>query len=215
MFSTDTALPLDGIDLLPILTGVAPVVPSTLYWRYESAAENFALEGNMFASSSSLGCASFMAPRGNFSGQYWKLLPHPSGFFQLTTLQLEAENRSLEGNQVAAGSTLGGGAFMAPRDSPIPSGQLWKLVSVDGGYYRLQGGETAQASLITLTGIDTLVEVVDLSGATSSSWGLRWKTPPTGFVAGQFPEFFSGTAATPAGFEVGYVPIVIRQTQSG
>ena len=42
----DPQLPSDGIDLLPILTGAAPVVPRTLFWRYKANAQRAARDGD-------------------------------------------------------------------------------------------------------------------------------------------------------------------------
>jgi hypothetical protein len=102
----------------------------------QSETENKCLEGNRVAPTSDLHGASFMAPCGNFTGQTWKLVQHGDGYFYLETLQLEAENKALEGNQVAPGSDFGGAAFMAPRGDF--TGQLWKLVPARDGYYHLQ-----------------------------------------------------------------------------
>ena len=43
----DPALPSDGMNLLPILTGAAPVVPRTLYWRYKANAQRAIRDGDM------------------------------------------------------------------------------------------------------------------------------------------------------------------------
>jgi arylsulfatase A-like enzyme len=43
----DPVLPPDGVDLLPILTGSAPVVPRTLYWRYKANAQRAIRDGDM------------------------------------------------------------------------------------------------------------------------------------------------------------------------
>jgi arylsulfatase A-like enzyme len=43
----DPAYPLDGINLLPILTGASPVQPRTLYWRYKANAQRAIRDGDM------------------------------------------------------------------------------------------------------------------------------------------------------------------------
>jgi arylsulfatase A-like enzyme len=43
----DPGLPPDGVNLLPILTGSAPVVPRTLYWRYKANAQRAIRDGDM------------------------------------------------------------------------------------------------------------------------------------------------------------------------
>lgn len=83
------------------------------------------LEGNQLSASSFLQGAAFMAPCGSFSGQQWKLYPNGS-HYQLQTLDAESRNECLEGNAVAATSTLEGASFMASCGSV--TGQLWKLV---------------------------------------------------------------------------------------
>ena len=62
--------------------------------------------------------------------------PKPNRFYKLTTMFLEKENKCLEGNRVARGSTLGGAAFMD--NCQNVSGQLWKLVPAGNGYFRLK-----------------------------------------------------------------------------
>ncbi|MGB1257566.1 MAG: RICIN domain-containing protein [Thiolinea sp.] len=59
-----------------------------------------------------------------------------SGYYKFQTMFLEKENKCLEGNKLAAGSTLGGAAFMD--NCQNVSGQLWKFVPAGNGYYRLQ-----------------------------------------------------------------------------
>jgi hypothetical protein len=43
----DPGLPPDGVNLLPVLTGSAPVVPRTLYWRYKANAQRAIRDGDM------------------------------------------------------------------------------------------------------------------------------------------------------------------------
>ena len=43
----DPAYPSDGIDLLPMLTGAAPVRPRTLFWRFKGNAQRAVRDGNM------------------------------------------------------------------------------------------------------------------------------------------------------------------------
>lgn len=58
-----------------------------------------------------------------------------SRYQKLTTMFLENENKCLEGNRVAPGSTLDGAAFM-DRCQNV-SGQSWKLIPVNDGYFKL------------------------------------------------------------------------------
>jgi len=45
--SPDPAYPPDGINLLPMLTGAAPIQPRTLYWRYKANAQRAIRDGDM------------------------------------------------------------------------------------------------------------------------------------------------------------------------
>jgi len=45
--SADPAYPLDGINLLPMLTGTAPVQQRTLYWRFKGNAQRAIRDGDM------------------------------------------------------------------------------------------------------------------------------------------------------------------------
>jgi hypothetical protein len=51
-----------------------------------------------------------------------------------------------------------------------------------------------------LRGVSDLVEIIDLGGNTSCSWGLVWKEPraDSDFLKGQFPEYFVNGVAAPA-----------------
>ena len=90
------------------------------------APEGKCFEGNRFAQGSTLGGAAFMDNCQNVSGQLWRLIPAQDGYFRLTTMFLEGENKCLEGNRFSPDSTLGGAAFMD--NCQNVSGQLWKLV---------------------------------------------------------------------------------------
>ena len=59
-----------------------------------------------------------------------------SGYYKFQTQFLEKENKCLEGNKVAEGSTLEGAAFMD--NCQNVTGQTWKFVPASDGYYRLQ-----------------------------------------------------------------------------
>ncbi len=76
--------------------------------------------------------------RGELLGNAWMALPLTDykGCFQLQTKQMEEADKCLEGNRAAQGAALHGASFMAPRQSV--SGQMWKLVPVKDGYFRLQ-----------------------------------------------------------------------------
>ena len=43
----DPAYPSDGMNLLPMLTGRAPAVPRTLYWRYKARAQRAMRDGDL------------------------------------------------------------------------------------------------------------------------------------------------------------------------
>ncbi|MEM7555763.1 MAG: RICIN domain-containing protein, partial [Cyanobacteria bacterium P01_A01_bin.84] len=88
--------------------------------------ENKCLEGNKLARGSTLNGAAFMDNCQNVTGQLWKLVPAGNGYFRLQTKFLEKENKCLEGNKLARGSTLNGAAFMD--NCQNVTGQLWKLV---------------------------------------------------------------------------------------
>src|SRR5215471_6783754 len=45
--SPDPSYPMDGINLLPILTGSSPIQPRTLYWRYKANAQRAIRDGDM------------------------------------------------------------------------------------------------------------------------------------------------------------------------
>jgi arylsulfatase A-like enzyme len=45
--SADAAYPLDGVNLLPVLSGTAPVQPRTLYWRFKGNAQRAVRDGDM------------------------------------------------------------------------------------------------------------------------------------------------------------------------
>ena len=45
--SPDPAYPMDGINLLPMLTGAAPIRPRTLFWRYKANAQRAIRDGDM------------------------------------------------------------------------------------------------------------------------------------------------------------------------
>ncbi|EKU99354.1 hypothetical protein Lepto7375DRAFT_1381 [Leptolyngbya sp. PCC 7375] len=87
--------------------------------------EGKCLEGNRLAPDSVLGGAAFMDTCQNVSGQLWKKIPVGDGYFRLTTMFLEDQNKCLEGNRLAPESVLEGGAFMD--DCQNVSGQLWRI----------------------------------------------------------------------------------------
>lgn len=78
-------------------------------------------------------------PSNLMMGSAWMNMPLPDvGFFKMKTQFLEPENKCLEGNRVAAGSTLGGASFM--NTCANQTGQFWKLkpVTNQSGYFWLQ-----------------------------------------------------------------------------
>lgn len=59
-----------------------------------------------------------------------------NGYFKLTTLFVENQNLFLEGNGgLNPNNTLGGAAFMSPQVNP--SGEMWKMIPKDNGYFEL------------------------------------------------------------------------------
>lgn len=60
----------------------------------------------------------------------------PAGYFRMQTMFQIPNNRCLESNRVVAGATLGGATFL-DRCQNV-SGQLWKVVPVGRGLFRLQ-----------------------------------------------------------------------------
>lgn len=89
--------------------------------------ENMCLEGSKpFAPDDLLNGAARMDPCGNFKGQLWRLIPRDNGYFQITNMFLEGENRCLESSTpTASGDPLKGAARMSPCGNF--SGQMWKL----------------------------------------------------------------------------------------
>jgi len=100
------------------------------------APDNKCLEGNKFAATSTLKGAAFMDACQNVSGQLWKFVPAGNGYYRLKTLFQEPENKCLEGNKFSPSSTLGGAAFMDTCQNV--SGQLWKIIPAENGYYKMQ-----------------------------------------------------------------------------
>ncbi len=83
------------------------------------------LEGNQVTDGSVLGGAAFMDNCRNVSSQLWKVMPVGNGYYKLTTMFLEGQNKCLDGNRLAPESMLGGAAFM--NDCQDVSGQLWTI----------------------------------------------------------------------------------------
>jgi len=107
-------------------------------WKFEPAGDGYyrmktmfqepegkCFEGNRYAPESTLGGAAFMDDCQNVSGQLWRVIPDEGSYVRLTTMFQEGEDKCLEGNRYAPGSTLGGAAFMD--DCQNVSGQLWLL----------------------------------------------------------------------------------------
>ena len=93
-------------------------------------------EGNRFDPASTLEGAAFMDSCQNVTGQQWKFVPDVGGYYRMQTRFLEDEDKCLEGNQLDSSSTLGGAAFMD--DCGNYSGQLWSIVPVGEGTFRLK-----------------------------------------------------------------------------
>ena len=45
--SPDASFPLNGMNLLPVVTGAAPIQPRTLYWRYKANQQRAIRDGDM------------------------------------------------------------------------------------------------------------------------------------------------------------------------
>jgi mono/diheme cytochrome c family protein len=167
--------------------------------------DNKCLEGNKFASSSTLKGAAFMDTCQNVSGQYWKFVPGGNGYYRLKTLFQEPDNKCLEGNKFATTSTLKGAAFMDTCQNV--SGQLWKLLPQNNGYYKMQtqfqapdnkcfeGNKFAASS--TLGGAAFMDTCQDVSG---QLWKFTQIRPEQPFpVSAKVPhDVTSATTAYPA-----------------
>ncbi|MDE1462073.1 RICIN domain-containing protein [Spartinivicinus poritis] len=129
------------VSMLLASIAIASSVSANDFGRYHKLTtmflenENKCLEGNRVAPGSTLKGAAFMDTCQNVTGQRWKLIPVGGEYFKLTTQFLESENKCLEGNKVAPGSTLGGAAFMDTCQNV--TGQLWKKIPVGNGYFKL------------------------------------------------------------------------------
>ncbi|SMF82265.1 hypothetical protein [Pseudobacteriovorax antillogorgiicola] len=95
------------------------------------------LEGNRFASSSTLGGAAFMSECRPFSGQIFRFEESGLDGYYLLKTEFLGDDFCLEGNEFAPSSTLKGAAFMAPCDRPA-TGQLWRIESHSSGYKLLK-----------------------------------------------------------------------------
>ncbi len=82
-----------------------------------------------------LGGASFLDACTGVSGQVWHLIAAEDGYHQLQSQLHEAAGKCLEGNSVGTDSFLGGASFMD--DCANVTGQMWRLVPVREGTYRL------------------------------------------------------------------------------
>lgn len=116
---------------------VALLSDSRGYFRLETKqSKNQSLEANELTARSPYKGAAYMAKSKSHKGQYWRLIPMGKGRFQLTNALLIQKDQALEGNSVGPRATLGGAAFMTTRGAF--TGQAWKLVPTDKGYFRLQ-----------------------------------------------------------------------------
>lgn len=97
---------------------------------------NRCLESNRIAPGAFLGGAAYMAKCENVSGQFWKAIPDGDGYFHLTSMFVEGENKCLEGSRPFAGNDpLKGAVRMDPCGNF--SGQKWRFIPRDNGYYQL------------------------------------------------------------------------------
>jgi len=164
--------------------------------------ENKCLEGNQLASDAILGGAAFMDDCQNVTGQMWKFMHAGGGYYRLQTMFLEGENRCLEGNRLAPGSVLSGGAFMdACQDV---TGQFWKLVDAGGGYFRLQTmfleGENRCLEGNRLAP-ESVLQGAAFMDACQNVTGQLWKLVPTNQVLPEEEEAHHGVHWTYEGDE--------------
>lgn len=112
-------------------------------------AQNLCLEGQGGAAPGSgavLDGAAFMDACQDVTGQFWKLIDLANGYYRLQNMAGEEPNLCLEGQGGAApgsGAVLDGAAFMD--DCQDVTGQLWKLMPVDGSSNTAAGGTETSA----------------------------------------------------------------------
>ncbi len=103
------------------------------------------------------------------------------GTFKLTTLFLEQKNLFLEGNGgFDPKNTLGGAAFMSGQVNP--SGEMWKIIELDNGYFQLTT-EFVESKGLVLEGNGGLDPKCTLDGAAfmspqTDASGTMWKKIP-------------------------------------
>jgi len=93
--------------------------------------EGLCFESNKPGHNMSMGGAAFMDRCQNVSGQLWRLTREANGYYRLTSMFVEPEDRCLESNRPGGNAAMGGAAFM-DRCQNV-SGQLWRLVPASGG----------------------------------------------------------------------------------
>ena len=73
-----------------------------------------------------------MVPNEKYSGTMWKVVAAGDGYFYLTTLPMESQNKVLNGNvghDAGASAIFKGAPYMVEKNSAGP-GALWKFVPV-------------------------------------------------------------------------------------
>ena len=100
--------------------------------------ENKCLDGNQVADDAPLGGAAYMNDCSDAAGMLWTIVPDAeAGYYSLQTQSPEGASLCLEGNNLAEGADLNGGAFM--KECEAATGQTWRFVESEvAGYYRLQ-----------------------------------------------------------------------------
>lgn len=141
----------DCQDVSGQLWSITPVGDNTFQLQTQFLQpENKCLEGNRFMHGATLNGASFMDDCGNFTGQIWTatlesnfhfgepggFVPKQDVYYTLQTLLSQPRLECFESNFVDPASTLFGAAFMDGCGNF--SGQQWKFVAENNGYYRLQ-----------------------------------------------------------------------------
>jgi hypothetical protein len=142
------------------------------------------LEGNGgFDPKNTLGGSAFMTEQKNASGTMFKVIPADNGYFYLTSLFVEDKGLTLEGNGgFDSKNTLGGAAFMSAQQGA--SGEMWKDLPLDNGYYQLTTLFVEDKGLV-LEGNGGLDPKNTLGGAAfmssqKNASGTMWKVIPVG-----------------------------------
>ena len=158
--STDFVVTTLGTEFLSGASGIYelsnfPVAGQDTLVRWDQSSQNFqiisdgyyklqtllsegrgeCLESNSLTTGATLDGATFMDTCADVTGQLWKLVPLGDGYVQLQSMLSEGRGECLEGNAVAATSTLEGASFMSPCGNF--TGQAWKIYP-NGNHFQLQ-----------------------------------------------------------------------------